>query len=215
LVVNVVPSAPLPTVTTELATSVTSTSATLNATVNPNGSSTSARFDWGYTTSYGNQAAAIPAPGSGTSAVPVSAALTGLTCNTIYHFRVTATNAAGSTSGADKTFVTPPTGCPFYEPVLVPGVTPIRAVHVGELRVRIDLLRTRYGLPPFTWTDPSFGSGTTLRAQHVLDLRAALAEAYVAAMRPMPTYIDPSLGPGTIARAVHVMQIREAVVDLE
>ena len=44
---------PLPTVTTTAATNVTSSSATLNGTVNPNGLTTSVYFQYGTTSGYG------------------------------------------------------------------------------------------------------------------------------------------------------------------
>jgi hypothetical protein len=76
---------------------------------------------------------------------------------------------------------------PFTDDPLVPGVTMIQAVHITELRARIDALRIRYGLAAFSWTDPSLTVGVTLvRAQHILDLRTALAEAYAAAGQPAP-----------------------------
>ena len=47
-------------------------------------------------------------PGSGTSAVAVSAPLTGLAANTTYHFRISATNAGGTNKGSDETVTTLP-----------------------------------------------------------------------------------------------------------
>ena len=95
-----------PTVITVAATNVTSFGATLNGTVNPNGSSTTAVFQYGLTTGYGNQVAASPVPGSGLSPVAISAAISGLICNRTYHFRAVATST-GSTNGSDLTFTTP------------------------------------------------------------------------------------------------------------
>jgi hypothetical protein len=98
-------SALAPTVTTNPSTSVTSNSAQLNGTVNPNGESTTYRFEYGKSTRYGSTSGTQRA-GSGTTDVPVSAAITGLTPNTIYHFRIVATNSAGTGYGNDRTFTT-------------------------------------------------------------------------------------------------------------
>jgi len=101
------------TVVTRAATSVTQTTATLNATVNPNGGEVSkCEFEYGETKSYGKTASCTTLPGSGTSAVEVSAPITGLTANSTYHFRISATNASGTSKGADETFKTPAAGPP-------------------------------------------------------------------------------------------------------
>src|SRR5262249_3781002 len=44
-------------------------------------------------------------PGSGTSEVPVSAAVTGLTSGTTYHFRIVATNPGATSQGLDQKFM--------------------------------------------------------------------------------------------------------------
>ena len=94
-----------PIAVTLAATLVTATGATLNGGVNPSGSATTARFDYGLTLGYGTQVSASPAPGSGTSLVAVSAAINGLLPNTPYHFRVVATGGA-SVNGSDQIFMT-------------------------------------------------------------------------------------------------------------
>jgi hypothetical protein len=90
------------------ATSLTTqTTATLSGRVNPDGQTvTKCKFEYGTSTSYGSSAPCKTLPGSGTSPVEVSAKITGLTPNTEYHFRFTATNAAGTSKGADVTFKT-------------------------------------------------------------------------------------------------------------
>src|SRR5437763_12074781 len=96
-----------PTVKTEAASSLATTSATLNGVVNPNGSEvTECKFEYGTTASYSKTAACTPAPGSGTSNVAVSAAISGLSEGTEYHFRIVATNAGGTSEGADERFKT-------------------------------------------------------------------------------------------------------------
>ena len=96
---------PTPIVVTGNATSVTDTTATLNGTVNPSGAATTYQFEYGVTTAYGSTTTSTSA-GSGFTAVPVSADLTGLTSGTLYHFRLTATNGGGTANGADGTFTT-------------------------------------------------------------------------------------------------------------
>lgn len=83
---------------------VTATSATLNSKVNPNNAATTARFEYGTTTGYGSQSPS-QAVGGGSSDVTVSADVTGLSCNTLYHFRLTATNFSTG-NGSDRTFTT-------------------------------------------------------------------------------------------------------------
>ena len=96
-----------PSVETKAATGVGETSATLNASVNPRGEALNAcTFEYGTTASYGSSVPCSALPGSGSSPVPVSAAVTGLTANTEYHYRFSATNAAGTAKGEDVTFKT-------------------------------------------------------------------------------------------------------------
>lgn len=94
-----------PAVVTNPPTSVTSSSAQLNGTVNPNGGNTTCYFEYGKSIKYG----AITGNkwlGSGTTNVPVNATLTGLAPKTGYHFRIVATNSAGTSYGDDQTFTT-------------------------------------------------------------------------------------------------------------
>jgi len=96
-----------PTAITDSASLIATTTATLDGTVNDNGAVTTVNFDYGLTTTYGSSiSGGVVAVGAG--ATPVSAAISGLTCNTTYHFRVTASNSAGSASGTDATFTTVP-----------------------------------------------------------------------------------------------------------
>ena len=96
-----------PTVKTEPATSVTQSTATLNASVNPNGGEVSeCKLEYGTTEAYGSSAPCVPPPESGTSPVAVSAALESLAENTTYHFRISATDANGTSVGSDATFKT-------------------------------------------------------------------------------------------------------------
>jgi hypothetical protein len=89
-----------PTVVTKAASGVEATKATVNGTVDPEGLATKYYFQYGTSTSYGSLTSEASA-GEGTSAVAESAKLTGLTAGTTYHFRVVATNAAGTSYGSE------------------------------------------------------------------------------------------------------------------
>ncbi len=95
-----------PTATTNAATSIGNTNATLNGSVNANNGSTTVTFEYGLTTAYGSSIAASPGTVTGSTATAVSAAISGLTASTLYHYRVVAVNSAGTTYGADATFTT-------------------------------------------------------------------------------------------------------------
>jgi hypothetical protein len=95
------PAPTAPVVTTKAASNLTATSARLNGTVNPNGQATTYYFDYGTSTSYGSKTPAAQA-GSGKANVSVNATVT--VGAGIYHFRLVASNPAGTTYGADLTF---------------------------------------------------------------------------------------------------------------
>ena len=97
-----------PSVETKAASAVGQTTATLNASVNPRGGPLSAcKFEYGTSTAYGSSAPCSALPGSGSSPVAVSASIAaGLVASTEYHFRIVATNTAGTSKGADVTFKT-------------------------------------------------------------------------------------------------------------
>ena len=97
-----------PTVTTNAASAIAATSATLNGTVSSNGASTTVTFQYGLTTSYaaGTATAAQSPLAAGAAGAAVSAAVSGLACNATYHFRAVGTNSIATTYGADATFTT-------------------------------------------------------------------------------------------------------------
>jgi hypothetical protein len=104
---------------------------------------------------------------------------------------------------------------PFTDSVLTPGVTLIRAVHITELRTRINAVRGRYALTTYVFADSPLDAGTTIiRAEHILDLRAALSQAYFAAGLTAPTFTDSSLATRS-ATAVHIAEIRAALGAIE
>jgi hypothetical protein len=90
-----------PLVTTGGVSHVSGTSATLEGTVDPHGYPTTYYFQYGPTSAYGAQTTPASLP-TGTAKVKVSQAVTGLL--TGYHYRLVATNAAGTKNGHDHVF---------------------------------------------------------------------------------------------------------------
>ena len=129
--------------------------------------------------------------------------------------RVTASDPGGL-SAAQAFTVTVTVRAPFTDDPIVPGVTPIKAVHFTELRTRIDGLLSAVGLAPFRWTEVIRAGVTPVKLAHLLELREALAAAYAAAGRAAPRWTDPApVGGTTLIRAAHLTEMRGAVVALE
>jgi hypothetical protein len=94
-----------PTVTTEAATGITSTGATLNASVNPNGAATTYKFEYGTKEGELNKTTTSGSAGEGKVAVKEKAEVT-LEPGTKYYFRISATNVGGTSTGATLNFTT-------------------------------------------------------------------------------------------------------------
>jgi hypothetical protein len=85
---------PLP--ATLAATSITSTSAVLNGTVNANNNPVPVKFEYWLNNGYYNAYVSTPGTVSGTTSTPVSATVTGLLPGTTYQFRVNCTVPDGT-----------------------------------------------------------------------------------------------------------------------
>jgi autotransporter-associated beta strand protein len=94
----------IPSVTTLLPESVTTNSAALEASVDPDGLDTTYWFVWGPEAGSGNVTTTTDI-GNGAAAINVNVPLTGLTPGTIYFYRVIASNTLGTVSGGTITFL--------------------------------------------------------------------------------------------------------------
>ncbi|GAI06001.1 unnamed protein product, partial [marine sediment metagenome] len=93
-----------PTVTTDPATAVAATTATLKGTLEDDGGEAcDVRFQYGETIAYGTD---TEWQSGKESVVAFEQAITGLDPNKTYHFRAQARNSAGTVNGADRTFTT-------------------------------------------------------------------------------------------------------------
>ena len=105
-----------PGVQSTASTSSTSSAARFSAAVGPGGLSTTAHFEYGLDSRYTKTGTSGPvydqstpnqSIGSDFADHPVTASVTGLVPNALYHMRLVATNSAGTTFGPDVTFTTP------------------------------------------------------------------------------------------------------------
>ncbi len=145
-----------PTVTTSAASSVATSSATLNGTIDPGGVSSTYHFEYGTDTNYGSQTTESD-PLTGSGAVAATGAVTGLSPNTTYHYRIVGTNASGSITGNDQTLTTapvPPTldGSPaFVSAITTTGATLNATLNPNNSDTSFHF---EYG------TDTTYGAGT-------------------------------------------------------
>ena len=96
-----------PVAATAAASQVTDGSATLNATVNPEGEQTTCIFEYEPAAGGGSSSVSCAhAPGSGEAPVSVSASVVGLAPHTTYRFKVVASNSTGTTKGSVREFET-------------------------------------------------------------------------------------------------------------
>ena len=96
--------APTVTLQSDLANGLTL--ATLHTAVNPRGFASGMQTEFGVTTNYGYPLAGVSYP-AGFSFMPTDIQMAGLAPGMTYHFRMTATNTAGTDACADQTFSTP------------------------------------------------------------------------------------------------------------
>jgi hypothetical protein len=92
-----------PTIVSAKSSGETTTTANLEAQVNPGGEAAGYTFEYGPSASYGSSVSgSIPA---GSAEVPLEREITGLNDNTEYHWRLTVKNTTGSVTSVDHTFV--------------------------------------------------------------------------------------------------------------
>jgi hypothetical protein len=150
-------------------------------------------------------------PGVYTNSVDVGNVTTkqlALPVGVTYYFVVKSYGAGGALSDSSN----PASGGVFTDSSLVPGATAMRALHVTELRARIDAVRLLRGLTPYLWSSVVTG-GVPVRATHLTEMQTALNQAYDQAGVARPSYA--SVAEGTLIRAQHVTELRAAVATLE
>jgi len=105
----------LPTAITQAASEISYHSAKLNALVNPHQVATHIFFDYGLTSSYGNEISAFPSFSSDTLDLNVYSELNNLVSNTLYHFRIKAVTSNDTVFGNDRIFFTGQSEIPNFD----------------------------------------------------------------------------------------------------
>jgi hypothetical protein len=116
-----------PTATTGPATAIGATTATVTGSVVPGGQATSWYVQYGTSTSYGSQTAQANA-GSGAATVNITSNLSSLKPGSTYHYRVVASNSAGTAHGSDAVFTT----------LTPPGATTAAATGIGTTTATLN-----------------------------------------------------------------------------
>ena len=179
----------LPGATTEAATSITTSGAKLNASVNPGGSATTYDFVYGTSSSLssGTTTTASESAGSGTSAISESAALSGLNPATTYYFEVEATDSAGTNDGSILSFTT-------SAPPMAPAATTDAASSITSTGVKLNASvnpkgsATSYDFVYGTSSSLSSGTITTTSASAGSGTSAVSESAALAGLTPHTTY---------------------------
>jgi uncharacterized delta-60 repeat protein len=153
---------------TAAAVSVTSTSATLASVVFPNGRLTTAYFEYGLTTAYGNTTPVQTIP-AGTGAVNVLAPITGLTPDAVYHYTIIANNSGTPypIQGLDQMFLAadpPPTvstGAPSEITTTSALLGGVATANSATAQVYFDYGTNGVNFPISISANPGTISGTT------------------------------------------------------
>lgn len=97
----------------------------------------------------------------------------------------------------------------FTDPMLTQTVTPIKAVHMNQLRTAVNAVRTLAGLSAFNFTDPTLDPSVTVKRMHLIELRTALGEARSTLALTTLVYTRPTITAGvSLVKAVDIQELR-------
>jgi hypothetical protein len=131
----------------------------------------------------------------------------GRSANTAYLYKVRAVD--GAESGDSNIDLA--TTVIFTDDPLTVG-TPIKAVHLTQLRTAVNAVRTLASLAPASYTDPTITAGVTkVKAVHINELRSALNAARSALTLPAISYSETITAATTKIKATHLTELRGGV----
>lgn len=211
-----------PTVKTELATSITGTSAILNAIINPNGEPTTYFFEYGTTINlFGivtyDAETSINNLEAGTINQSVAINLTGLDANTTYYFRIVAENSIGVSIGEKQSFTTTDSNADI---IIFPEVTTNNASEVDINTVTLNGAINPNGLDIDYYFEygetETFGNNSIL--QHLSSGTSAIIEvaADITELTPNTAYyyrLVTVSSSGIITGEIHTFQTLQQATD--
>ncbi|HEX7706976.1 MAG TPA: SMP-30/gluconolactonase/LRE family protein [Thermoanaerobaculia bacterium] len=143
----------------------------------------------------------------GTPTASLSTTDNSVSANTAYLYRIRSRDGDGNESADSPRDLA--TTVVFTDPDLVPGVTPIKAVHITQLRTATNAVRSLAGLPVATFTDPVLGPAVPVKRIHLIELRTALEQGRTALSLATKSFDDPAIAAGTTPiRAIHLIDLR-------
>lgn len=141
-----------------------------------------------------------------------------------YLYKVCSADAAGVCTSSYSNIVLG-AAITFTDPTIISStddptgatVTPVRAVHITQLRTAVNSVRALAGLPNASWTW-NVATNQLIHVEDVRELRTALAAALTALQINQTAYIDPTLigfienpAGATVIKADHIRQLRQRV----
>ena len=176
--------APLPTTITQSKNSITASGAVINGGINANNEGTATiSFDYGTTTAYGSSISGTPSSATGITNTGTSATLSGLNPNTLYHYRVKATNGSGTASGADSNFTTN-----AIPPLAVTDSTANLTGYTANLFGHVNAKNAATAVTFNYGKTASYGSTTTASQSPVNGFSNNLVSAGISGLEPNTVY---------------------------
>ena len=198
--------------------------ATLAANLNTRELATTYYFEYGTTTSYGSKTATKELPVE-SSTVAVSEAISSLKENTEYHYRLVATNSAGTTYGKDQTFTTLASVTLYAGGVEMKKPNPLKAASsnltiggrpcgeaeiTGEVeehpgaREIVSAIKWQSGATGCTWKPESsltmkYRKGTNTKETHAIEYAKSGSEVLLRTTPEFRVIGDAYLGAGKVA----------------
>lgn len=133
----------------------------------------------------------------------------GLEANKFYVYKIRAVDADGNAGAYSALELASTASTLFTDDPLVAQVTSVKAVHITELRQRINELRAATGLSAFGYSTTITPFVSVIAAADINELRAALNPARTLLGLPSVSYTDDPIAAGTtVVRTSHVDQLR-------